>query len=55
MNKNEQLIFLIGMCEGMISTALAVYFKGQGVKQFFSIMACYVVFRVLADLVGGRK
>lgn len=55
MNKNEQLIFIIGMCEGMISIALAVCFKGQEVKQFFSIMACYAVCRVLADLVGGRE
>lgn len=55
MNKNEQLIFILGMCEGIISTSLAVYFKGQGVKQFFSIMACYAVCRVLADLVGGRE
>lgn len=55
MNKNEQLIFILGMCEGIISTALAVYFKGHGVKQFFSIMACYAVCRVLADLAGGRE
>lgn len=55
MNKKEQLIFILGMCEGMISTALAVLFKGQGVKQFFSIMACYAVCRVLADLVGGQE
>lgn len=55
MNKKEHLIFLIGMCEGMISMALSVYFKGQGFKQFFSIMACYAVCRALVDLVGGRK
>ena len=55
MNKKEQLIFILGMCEGILSNILAVHFKGQGVKQFFSIMACYAVCRILADLVGGQE
>lgn len=55
MNKKGNGVFLLGMIEGIVSTSLAVYFKGQGAKQFFSIMICYAICRFIAEWLGDEE